>query len=84
MLMEFLEKAVTIGCDAIEIEHKDHKDGSWRSGIAWVTASAVWILARPNPYLRDGCSEKEETRNSWWSQLSTGLLAIRELRRMGQ
>src|ERR1700737_4574262 len=26
MLMEFLEKAVTLGCDAIEIEYKDHKE----------------------------------------------------------
>jgi hypothetical protein len=30
MLVEFLEKAVTMGCDAIEIEYKDHKE--------WVTA----------------------------------------------
>jgi hypothetical protein len=30
MLMEFLEKAVTMGCDSIEIEYKDYKE--------WVTA----------------------------------------------
>jgi hypothetical protein len=32
MLMEFLEKAVTMGCDSIEIEYKDHKE--------WITAFA--------------------------------------------
>jgi hypothetical protein len=30
MLLGFLEKAVTMGCDSIEIEYKDHKE--------WVTA----------------------------------------------
>ena len=39
MLMEFLEKALTMGCGSIEIEYKDHKEwvfafsGSLGAGI---------------------------------------------------
>src|SRR5215469_15626027 len=84
MLMKFIEKALAIGGDSIQIEYKDRKE--------WITAfrGCVGFGIREseprqgqNHIQRNGRSEKEERSDHWEIEIPIGIFPTGELWRTG-